>query len=76
MDVKTLGEQLAFDIVEIATRHHILSEVIAERLLEDLTEMQVLALDKELIIEGAVEEFRKTFAASFAEVLENIEDED
>jgi hypothetical protein len=76
MDVKTLGEQLAFDIVEIATRHHIISEILAERLFEDLTEMQVLALDKELIIEGAVEEFRKTFSASLAEVLENIEDED
>lgn len=76
MDVKTLGEQLAFDIVEIATRHHIISEVIAERLFEDLTAEDILALDKELLIQGAVEEFKKTFIKELDEVLENCADEE
>jgi hypothetical protein len=75
MDVKTLGEQLAFDVVEVATRHHIISEILAERLFEDLTAEDILALDKELLIQGAVEEFKKTFIKELDEVLENCADE-
>jgi hypothetical protein len=76
MDTKNLGSQLAFDVVEIATRHHIISEVIAERLFEDLTAEDILALDKELLIQGAVEEFKKTFIKELDEVLENCADEE
>jgi len=76
MDVKTLGEQLAFDVVEVATRHHIISEILAERLFEDLTAEDILALDKELLIQGAVEEFKKTFIKELDEVLENCADEE
>jgi hypothetical protein len=76
MDTKNLGEQLAFDIIETATRHHIISEILAERLFEDLTAANILALDKELLIQGAVEEFTKTFIQELDEVLENCADED
>jgi hypothetical protein len=80
MDTKQLGEQLAFDIVEIATRHHIISEILAERLYEDFEPSQILALDKEQIIEGALAEFRETFIKELDEVLENakeqVEDEE
>jgi len=77
MDTKNLGSQLAFDVIEIATRHHIISEIIAERLFEDLDAAGILALDKELIIEGALAEFRETFVKELDEVLENCaEDEE
>jgi hypothetical protein len=77
MDTKHIGEQLAFDIVEIATRHHIISEILAERLFEDFDSSEILALDKEQIIEGAIAEFRKTFIKELDRVLENCaEDEE
>lgn len=76
MDTKLTGKQLAFDIIEIATRHHIISEILAERLFEDHDASAILALDRDLIIEGAVEEFRKTFAASLSSVIENLDEEE
>ena len=77
MDTKNLGSQLAHDVIEIATRHHIISEIIAERLFEDFDAAGILALDKEQIIEGALAEFRETFVKELNEVLENCaEDEE
>ena len=79
MDAKFMGEQLAEDILEIVTRHHIISEVIEERMFEELGKSKnVLKLesDKDLIIESAVEEFRKAFIKELDEVFENCKDMD
>ena len=79
MDAKFMGEQLAEDILEIVTRHHIISEVIQERMFEELGKSKdVLKFesDKDLIIESAVEEFRKVFIKGLNEVFENCKDMD
>lgn len=76
MDTKHVGVQLAHDVITIATRHHIISEIIAERLYEDFDAAQILALDKNEIIEGALKEFREVFVAELEEVLENAADEE
>ena len=79
MDAKNMGEQLAIDVIEIVERHHIVSEVISERMFEVFEKAKkVLELesDKDAIVESAVAEFRSTFAEALDRVFEDCKDMD
>lgn len=73
LDTKVLGEQLGLDVIEIATRHNSMKETLSERLYEVLSEPQnilKLEVDKGLLIEGALAEFRETFTQALEDIFQ------
>jgi len=64
MDDKKLGEQLAYDLFVIVENHHFVNQEIWDRVYDvhGGKKDTISAIDKRAVLEGAVAEFRKTFA--------------
>lgn len=64
MNDKQLGEQLAYDIIVIAQNHNVINEELWNRIYDvhGGDKDKLTNIDKRLVLEGAVEEFRNFFA--------------